>query len=237
MEPRRVVLGEAGLEQVCLEFPREATLLLANGHNEFPECLNSIELDDDVLSGPRFRPAFGKRAFDIALARVTSLPRALFGGNLMHLKSVTALLAAFLLCAATGCQLGGGGCGAGGCGAMPGCDSGGGCFGGGCSSGACGGLAGLLGGGGCGLLGGGGGCQDPSGCVTPETLTMDGYGARGGVNGPLSGLVGHHHRGPQSHMGPPGPADGPAVAQVTYPYYTTRGPRDYFESNPPSIGP
>ena len=73
--------------------------------------------------------------------------------------------------------------------------------------------------------------------MTPETLTLDGYGTRGGVNGPLSGLVGHHHRGPQSHMGMPGPADGPPVAQVTYPYYTTRGPRDYFAANPPSIGP
>ena len=213
--------------------------LLANGHNEFPECLNSIELDDDVLSGLRFRPALENVSFDNAFGSYDLFLEPYLGGNLMHLKSVTAVLAALLLCAATGCHLGGGGgCGAGGCGAIPGCDSGGGCFGGGCSSGSCGGLAGLLGGGGCGLLGGGGGgCQDPSGCVTPETLALDGYGTRGGINGPLAGLVGNHHRGPQSHMGPPGPADGPAVAQVTYPYYTTRGPRDYFAANPPSIGP
>ncbi|HTQ39293.1 MAG TPA: hypothetical protein VMJ32_09705 [Pirellulales bacterium] len=33
-----------------------------------------------------------------------------------------------------------------------------------------------------------------------------------------------------------GPA-GPPAAQVTYPYYTVRGPRDFFANNPPSIGP
>jgi hypothetical protein len=30
---------------------------------------------------------------------------------------------------------------------------------------------------------------------------------------------------------------GPPVAQTAYPYYTVRGPRDYFLANPPSIGP
>lgn len=30
---------------------------------------------------------------------------------------------------------------------------------------------------------------------------------------------------------------GPAVAQTAYPYYTTRGPRDFLMKNPPSIGP
>ena len=169
-----------------------------------------------------------------------SLHEPCLGGNLMRLKSVTALLAAFLMCVATGCaSLGGGGCGPGGC-ASPGCgpvgcDS----FGGGCTGGACGGVSGLLGG----LLGRGclgGGCLggDPANCVTPETLAADGYGNRGGYTGPLAGFIGQHHRGPQSHMGGmPGPADGPPVAQVTYPYYTTRGPRDYFAANPPSIGP
>jgi hypothetical protein len=33
-----------------------------------------------------------------------------------------------------------------------------------------------------------------------------------------------------------GPA-GPPTAQVTYPYYTVRGPRDFFAAHPPSIGP
>ncbi len=31
-------------------------------------------------------------------------------------------------------------------------------------------------------------------------------------------------------------AGAPEAAQVGYPYYTTRGPRDYFVNNPPSIG-
>ena len=30
---------------------------------------------------------------------------------------------------------------------------------------------------------------------------------------------------------------GPPVGQVTYPYYTTRGPRDFLARNPNSIGP
>jgi hypothetical protein len=32
-------------------------------------------------------------------------------------------------------------------------------------------------------------------------------------------------------------APGPAVGGVTYPYYTTRGPRDFLAKNPPGIGP
>jgi hypothetical protein len=30
---------------------------------------------------------------------------------------------------------------------------------------------------------------------------------------------------------------GPATGAVTYPYYTTRGPRDFLAKNPSSIGP
>jgi hypothetical protein len=32
------------------------------------------------------------------------------------------------------------------------------------------------------------------------------------------------------------PQAGPDTAAYAYPYYTTRGPRDYFMKNPPSIG-
>ncbi len=32
-------------------------------------------------------------------------------------------------------------------------------------------------------------------------------------------------------------APGMSAGAVAYPYYTTRGPRDYFQNNPPSIGP
>jgi len=30
---------------------------------------------------------------------------------------------------------------------------------------------------------------------------------------------------------------GPPTGTVAYPYYTTHGPRDYFDKNPPAIGP
>ncbi len=33
-----------------------------------------------------------------------------------------------------------------------------------------------------------------------------------------------------------GEASGGPMAQVAYPYYTTRGPRDFFLDNPPTIG-
>lgn len=63
------------------------------------------------------------------------------------------------------------------------------------------------------------------------------YQVNGGMGGPLADLHNRHHVGPQSHLGPtPGPAMGPPAPTVTYPYYTTRGPRDYFLNNPPSIG-
>ena len=58
----------------------------------------------------------------------------------------------------------------------------------------------------------------------------------GGRYGPWGGA--HHTPGyPHHHMhreyvGP----QGPPTAQVAYPYYTVRGPRDFFIDNPPSIG-
>ena len=42
---------------------------------------------------------------------------------------------------------------------------------------------------------------------------------------------GHHHH-LQTMAGPAGPP----TASVAYPYYTTRGPRDFLLANPPSIG-
>jgi hypothetical protein len=42
------------------------------------------------------------------------------------------------------------------------------------------------------------------------------------------------HQAVASQLG--GPA-GPSCPQVTYPYYTVRGPRDFLAAHPPSIGP
>ena len=47
------------------------------------------------------------------------------------------------------------------------------------------------------------------------------------------GLVsGRYARG----MNEPAEDPGPAAAAVAYPYYTMRGPRDFLQNNPPSIG-
>jgi len=68
------------------------------------------------------------------------------------------------------------------------------------------------------------------------------------------GLLGHladkfHGEGDGGHLGlgngnghfnrgAGGPyAAGPASAAITYPYYTTRGPRDFLAKNPRGIGP
>ena len=55
------------------------------------------------------------------------------------------------------------------------------------------------------------------------------YGAFGGAHR-TPGYPHHHlHR---EYVGP----QGPPSAQVAYPYYTVRGPRDFLMDNPPSIG-
>jgi hypothetical protein len=90
---------------------------------------------------------------------------------------------------------------------------------GGCYSGACGGF----GHGGHGRFGYGG------------HGAYGGAHQRGGHYGPMGGAhrtPGYpyaHHREYQGPQGPP-------TAQVAYPYYTTRGPRDFLLDNPPSIG-
>ena len=43
---------------------------------------------------------------------------------------------------------------------------------------------------------------------------------------------GHEGHGGEGTYAP----SGPSVAQVTYPYYTTRGPRDFLAPNPRGIG-
>ena len=36
---------------------------------------------------------------------------------------------------------------------------------------------------------------------------------------------------------PPAATPGPPTAEVTYPYYTLHGPRDFLDSNPRGLGP
>lgn len=44
--------------------------------------------------------------------------------------------------------------------------------------------------------------------------------------------LGHNQHSPAGSGG----ASGGQMAQVAYPYYTVRGPRDFLSANPPSIG-
>jgi len=147
-------------------------------------------------------------------------------------------------CGGCGCDSCGGGCDSCGCGGG-GCGCGGGGCGGGCSSCGCGGGSGC----GCdscgyssrfGYSGGGYGAArytnggPPSGCACGRPwLSNQGYANAGCQSGgPGFGLAccggpGCNRRGPQ----------GPPMAQMPYPYYTTRGPRDFLAKNPPSIGP
>lgn len=96
------------------------------------------------------------------------------------------------------------------------CTSGEDCYGGtdaGCHDGSCVGGSGECGPRGGGLCGGAG-CRDcgqgKGNCLCPHS---GGYPER-----------------PIFNPGPP-------VGQVAYPYYTVRGPRDFLQDNPPSIGP
>jgi hypothetical protein len=56
------------------------------------------------------------------------------------------------------------------------------------------------------------------------------YGWHGSPHG-TPGYPHAHHRS-REYVGPQGPPTG----AVAYPYYTTRGPRDFLVDNPPSIG-
>jgi hypothetical protein len=77
------------------------------------------------------------------------------------------------------------------------------------------------------LTGFSGGCH--------HNLCDDGCNACGsdGCNG-CGGRAGKHYSGPYSEEYTD---SGPPSAAVTYPYYTTRGPRDFLAKNPRGIGP
>ncbi len=73
----------------------------------------------------------------------------------------------------------------------------------------------------CGMFGGGG----------------DAMTAYGEPCGPIGHLMGGSQgacpQNPRAFIGPAGPP----TAAVTYPYYTTRGPRDFLLDQPQTIGP
>ena len=158
-------------------------------------------------------------------------------------------------CDAGGCALGGGCCDSGCCGDCC-CDSGGVC-GCGCPDDCCG----------CGCPDDCCGCGCPDDCCTCDcadnccgcgcpdaccgcdccgecTCGCPGSGCCGGgccvenmcrrmVGSIASGCCPHSGGYPEMYNFTPSPP----VGQVAYPYYTTRGPRDFLQNNPPSIGP
>ena len=88
----------------------------------------------------------------------------------------------------------------------------------------CDGDCGRAKGGGLGRGGRGGGCEDGS---CEDGSCSDGSCGRCGLCARMRG----RHAGAEE-MGPVGPP----TPQYTYPYYTTRGPRDFLLNNPPPIG-
>ena len=67
-----------------------------------------------------------------------------------------------------------------------------------------------------------------SACDTCDGAGCNGCGLLGG--GGLAGRLAGQHCDP-------GVVSGPPTAQVAYPYYTVRGPRDFLLSNPQPLGP
>jgi hypothetical protein len=84
-------------------------------------------------------------------------------------------------------------------------------------------------------------CEDGT-CPTGGCRDCEGGACRTPHAGRYGGLA-KHHLSPEekaalaaSDHGALGPA-GPPTGAVAYPYYTTRGPRDFLAKCPPSIGP
>tara|TARA_B100000809_G_scaffold234736_1_gene252428 strand:+ start:1753 stop:1986 length:234 start_codon:yes stop_codon:yes gene_type:complete len=72
-----------------------------------------------------------------------------------------------------------------------------------------------------------------TGCVTCGSRNNGCYGGGNGAP-PATSLMGKLHRG--SAVDASQMQAGPATAAYSYPYYTTRGPRDFLVDDPPSIG-
>lgn len=83
---------------------------------------------------------------------------------------------------------------------------------------------------GCHLLGKRSQCNSCNGAIGCRPCNLGWQ--RGGTD--YQRRLSNTHRGPAPAGA--GAAQGGQMAQVAYPYYTTRGPRDFLDSNPPSIG-
>lgn len=82
-----------------------------------------------------------------------------------------------------------------------------------------------------------------SGCNTCGNTCGNSCGKKGCGGGILAGLrggsgsnAGGHGQFANAQPAGAGEASGGPMAQVAYPYYTTRGPRDFLMDNPPTIG-
>ena len=73
-------------------------------------------------------------------------------------------------------------------------------------------------------------CRPCCGSPAPYGCT-DGCGGGGCGDGGCDSCGGGYPAGPEIID------SGPPVGQTTYPYYTTRGPRDYLTRSPRDIGP
>jgi len=84
-------------------------------------------------------------------------------------------------------------------------------------------------------------CQDGE-CPTGACQDCENGACQVPHTGRYGGLAKHHLSPAEraaiagSGYGATQPA-GPPTGAVAYPYYTTRGPRDFLAKNPPSIGP
>ncbi|MFM8327225.1 MAG: hypothetical protein ACKN9U_20395 [Pirellulaceae bacterium] len=72
----------------------------------------------------------------------------------------------------------------------------------------------------------------PQGLWGHQGHGLGGHGLGGGHLAGMAGMAGAAHP-PHPGEGPPSGIDAP---QVAYPYYTVRGPRDYFLDDPAPLG-
>ena len=78
-----------------------------------------------------------------------------------------------------------------------------------------------------------------TGCVSCRGPLLGGAARDGGGGCQSCGILGGGGLGGRmaARHCDPGIASGPASPQVVYPYYTVRGPRDFFLDDPPPLGP